>query len=1017
MSDFETLLARASEDEETAAALLQAVAGSLPRDVLVEAAGAIPRCKSPQAGSTVLGVLAQELPRRARKDLLHEILGERTSAVGVEQAARLPPELHRDALAAAAKIPDEHLRSEVLSELAPRLSPELLPLSMEIIGRIESPTYRCRALGAVAPRLPAKLRAITFSRALEAAAQAHGERAQRPTVELELSLPRAASPTGSSASSDVGHLARWAPHLDRSELRRAFELVEGFESPALRLVGLASLAGGLGEDERAELLERLLREAAELPEGDQLKVVRAMAPHLPPRLRGAVRRRLEELDRGLVELAAPDLGLPAEAQPTRGLPAEAWQEPAAEPAGKRGTGRPSAGLSRREAQGVAALSVGDQIRLGTAAINALERPAASFHFAAPDSEGIVARLREKVDAGPERVVSTGFAGAAQPQRPRPADLPLATGERYLFWLEIGPPVEGSIEEAPGTIDLSALPSRARLTVALFPVSGEPQLEPGARVGELELGEDGEVRVARLAWRPRGLPADHELLRRRLFFPLTTPERAGLVELRCGIYHRGMLLQSRRIRARVMRRPTPRRGALVSRLDYSLSRTLDVRHVSRFPEHRLSVFFNRGADGSHTLSFLGAGETAEDTFTETSRLSAPALQRLVTLARGALRRAAWGDEDPWIEGKPYLYKDGGEPARLERDLSNLAVRGYKLYDGLVAALAGGEERAEELERLMRRHGTVQIAFKETAADVVPAALFYDRPLDTGLDGDAYRPCPIFAAALSSGRSLAATECFDGGCPTLDVDGANAELNLVCPSGFWGYRHALGMPSSVGEGGDGAPEIVLQGGATLGACVYPGFERLAEHRKRLEALRPDLGLRLAEDRMAAFRVMGEEGLRLVYFYCHGGESKSVPYLVLGAPPAGGGSAFIFPDNLRARRIRWLASHPLVFLNGCHTTALRPEQALQFVRPFIQYSRASGVIGTEITVFERLATRFAERCLERFLVDGEPIGEAVRGARLDLLQDRNPLGLVYIPFVHAGLHVVEAPGPAPPGEPSAV
>ena len=112
-------------------------------------------------------------------------------------------------------------------------------------------------------------------------------------------------------------------------------------------------------------------------------------------------------------------------------------------------------------------------------------------------------------------------------------------------------------------------------------------------------------------------------------------------------------------------------------------------------------------------------------------------------------------------------------------------------------------------------------------------------------------------------------------------------------------------------------------------------------------------------------------------------------------------ITPDNLRWQRIRWEAPRPLIFINGCQTTALEPEQALEFVSAFVELAGASGVIGTEITVFEPLAGAFAEECLRRFL-DGAPIGEAIRGARLALLAAANPLGLAYIPFVTASLRL---------------
>jgi hypothetical protein len=56
--------------------------------------------------------------------------------------------------------------------------------------------------------------------------------------------------------------------------------------------------------------------------------------------------------------------------------------------------------------------------------------------------------------------------------------------------------------------------------------------------------------------------------------------------------------------------------------------------------------------------------------------------------------------------------------------------------------------------------------------------------------------------------------------------------------------------------------------------------------------------------------------------------------------------------------------------------------------------------------LASAFAEECLKRFFA-GDPIGDAVRGARLALLKQGNPLGLAYVPFVLPSLRLRQAPG----------
>jgi hypothetical protein len=109
----------------------------------------------------------------------------------------------------------------------------------------------------------------------------------------------------------------------------------------------------------------------------------------------------------------------------------------------------------------------------------------------------------------------------------------------------------------------------------------------------------------------------------------------------------------------------------------------------------------------------------------------------------------------------------------------------------------------------------------------------------------------------------------------------------------------------------------------------------------------------------------------------------------------------DNLRSNKIRWTGPRPLVILNGCQSTAVEPELALDLVSGFIITSGAAGVIGTEITVFEPLARAMAEAILPAFLT-GTPLGQAVRQARLSLLATGNPIGLCYLTFALASLTV---------------
>jgi len=592
----------------------------------------------------------------------------------------------------------------------------------------------------------------------------------------------------------------------------------------------------------------------------------------------------------------------------------------------------------------------------------------------------------------ERIVSTGFAPQAAGQAPVDPNTTLACGDPYYFWLEVGPPVAESIEQTPLVLPVDELPPEARLTVALFAIENGIQIAESGEVGGLRVQPDGRVLVERQPTDDLSLPKGSELRLRRLFFPLRTPRREGAVQFRCNIYYEQILVQSRLIRAHVTRVPRPLEGALTSVVDYTLAPRLDAALLARLPRHRLSVLLNRNGNGTHGLSFFG-----EEAFKSNASFDADELQDLIQQARGALRRAAWGDEEPWEEGRVYLYEQPAE-GQFETDLIRFAIRGFRFYAAIIDRLAGDPDAADTLARLMEKPGLVQIASKESPRHVIPASLIYDYVgFDTTARFGDYELCSAFLDALEDEAPLEELRCFQGDCPSRGAE------TVVCPSGFWGYRHALGMPVSVAEAPDASAEILYEEGPSLIVAVStdPDFKLRAAHEEALRVLREGLAWNYADTRAEALRLMKETKAEVVYFYCHGGVDGDVPFIQVGPLDERG----ITADFILSQRIRWDSPRPLVFINGCRTTALEPEKALEFVSILIRRAQASGVIGTEITIFEPLARVFAEECLRRFL-GGATIGEAVRGARLSLLKAGNPLGLAYIPFVLAGLRIVRRP-----------
>lgn len=590
---------------------------------------------------------------------------------------------------------------------------------------------------------------------------------------------------------------------------------------------------------------------------------------------------------------------------------------------------------------------------------------------------------------PERVVNTGFASESSAGAALPSNMPLAPATPYLFWLEVGPPVTGSIEETPTDIP-AGIPPDATLTVALFSLDDNLTIDPDADLGELRLGGgDGDSAfVKRPAARNVSLPSGSTLDLVRLFFPVRTGDSPGTGRLRCNIYYQGVLVQARLITAEVRAIPQTVEGALRAEVDYTLAPSLDPARLAQLEPHRLSVLVNESSDGSHDFYFLG-----QRGFKNSASFDGQELQNLITRARGALRRAAWGDSDEWADEKPYRY-EGFDLERLEIDLIRFAFSGYRFYDATINRLAGGYDRVTALAEMMLEPGLVQIASRESPRHVIPAALIYDYPLDTTTPAEDCELCSTFVDALVQQRPLADIACFRGECPNRKA------RTIVCPSGFWGYRHALGMPVSVASTAPDLPgEIAYTDGPHLVVAVStdPALVLRGGHEQALRALRSGLGWYYADTRERALALLKEAKAEVVYFYCHGGVLEDIPFIQVGPPDERG----ITRDLLRREAIRWSSPRPLVFINGCHTTALEPEKAIEIVSALVENAQAAGVIGTEITVFEPLASAFAEECLRRFL-DGEPIGAAVRSARLALLANGNPLGLAYIPFVTASLRL---------------
>lgn len=241
----------------------------------------------------------------------------------------------------------------------------------------------------------------------------------------------------------------------------------------------------------------------------------------------------------------------------------------------------------------------------------------------------------------------------------------------------------------------------------------------------------------------------------------------------------------------------------------------------------------------------------------------------------------------------------------------------------------------------------------------------------------------------------------------------EDTVACPLRFWGFRHIIELPPQQANGSVPPPvrdKTTAPHRPRLTLGMHGG---LPLHERHLEGLRALLATRdvdaeldgpeFVRDRL--LDRLNSEQPDLVYLYCHaeGGADTGIVQPVLRFRPPDSGAR---EGRIRAAQIAgspW-DHHPLVVLNGCRTAAYRPDALSPFIERLTMDRHAAGVLATEIAVWEQLAGEVALHFLSSF-VAGEAAGESLRSVRRALLAKRNPLGLAYTLYAHAGLRLVRA------------
>jgi hypothetical protein len=650
------------------------------------------------------------------------------------------------------------------------------------------------------------------------------------------------------------------------------------------------------------------------------------------------------------------------------------------------------------------------------------------------SERLVEGLdRELQRANAPRVLNANFADA---QGVLLAATDALVGERdYDLLVEIGP----RWSEQPSLVS----------GASEFPIAALPPGHDGYRINVSFVSDDfSPPIVSGACWLPEqtggsrpmidGEPsATSAPLKLRLRAPaLGGADAKRRLHGRLFLYYENNLLQSAQVAvtvARVADRNLDTPNEIV--VDYLLTGAfrdvgaLAVRYVeptrptSSAEQVGLSLTLNEDGSGSHRIVVREDGQTAYFNY---DPLGANALLAEV---RGELSNCYWqrnarGDIVHDSEGNPSLGLDrengkGGDAFLW--DLLKLAKLGSRLFGLLFTNVVppAGQTAPQWIAALrtsLAESKVIQIARTGPAQYVFPWSLVYDHALTEPTQVEF---CPVIQEWDETGRRRNRSPLSN--CPHSH-QAWHARDNLICPYGFWGLRHRVEQPPSLPHPeaekapSESSRRIRAQQSLSLGVALTGDASldqaAIARHVGQLSAIsRLTFAPPAAAQDWEAVRSM-LRAPQIAYFLCHGEvDPTDGPYLGIGARDkeprhriyAQALSQF-FVSASGIEPNEWARKTPLIFINGCHTTDLTPGQMLNFVAPFTQ-AGASGVIGTEISVLLPVAVEVAEMLI-RSLAAGEPIADAIRAIRWNLIDRGNLLGLAYTPYCFADLRVAFEP-----------
>jgi|GEM_PF-6534439 len=338
---------------------------------------------------------------------------------------------------------------------------------------------------------------------------------------------------------------------------------------------------------------------------------------------------------------------------------------------------------------------------------------------------------------------------------------------------------------------------------------------------------------------------------------------------------------------------------------------------------------------------------------------------------------------WLAEIAATNQSGGAGTwnNFARHLTQLAKIGRDFYH---AAFPEKSKQALAALHDPQRDTVIQIAPIASNASI-PWNVIYDRPLE--------QPKYVCNQFMQHGLH---------DCPYGE--------DVVCPTGFWGYRHMIEqipcwsddplLQPLTGEHGQ-APQLqrfVRNRPGELVYCLnaYPFGQVIQDHRNYMQRLAGRKGLSLKQGQSVDdVRQQFKQGdIHVVHFFVHGGEEDGRHVLILRDNDP------LEPGRVANWGARLWDEAPLVVLSGCGTGSYTPEDFSSLIVALLR-SGVAGVIGTEVTIYTNAALAYANEFFD-YLLHGSAAGYAMRDITRRLMAQYNPYGLVYTLFAVSGIRL---------------